>query len=93
MIFSTNGTCGTSTVLHNDLHLMNLYHPFLKDERSCTTHLMNLCHPFLKDDHNFVDGLNPNLNLNHLDCSLLDLDFRTVVICLHDRDDFNQLCR
>ena len=75
MIFSTNGTCGTSKVLHNDLHLMNLYHPFLKD------------------DHNLVDGLNPNLNLNHLDCSLLDLDFRTVVICLHDRDDFNQLCR
>ena len=52
MTMSTNGTCGTSTVLHNNLHLMNLYQPIRKD------------------GHNVVDEL--NVNLNHLDCSLLD---------------------
>ena len=72
MTTSANGTCGTSTVLHNDLHLMILYHPSRKD------------------DHNVVDEL--DLKLNHLDCSLLDLDFRAVETCLHDRDNVNFFC-
>ena len=73
MAMSTNGTCGTSVVLHNDLHLMNLYQPFRKD------------------GHNVVDEL--SLKVDHLDCSLLDLDFRAVETCLHDRGDVSQLCR